>query len=156
MKSKGVLQMNENTNRAEANEEQLLYAKILRAGMLVGLLILLATFFLYATGIIAPAIPHDMLAKYWSMDVHHYMETVEENHLGLGHLVTGWAWTGLLGKGDYLNFVGIVILSAITIFCYLAIIPTLLRKGDRVYAIVAVLEVIILSLAASGILTAGH
>jgi len=148
--------MNEESNRAEANEEQLLYAKTLRAGMLFGLAILLATFFLYATGIIAPAIPHGMLAKYWSMDVHHYMETVEQNHVGLGHHVTGWAWTGLLGKGDYLNFVGIVILSAITILCYLAIIPTLLRKGDRVYAVVAILEVIILSLAASGILTAGH
>jgi hypothetical protein len=148
--------MNDKKNSAEANEEQLLYASILGKGMLVGLSILLATFFLYASGIISPAVPHDMLAKYWSMDVHHYMVAVEENHLRLGHLVTGWSWTRLLGKGDYLNFVGIVILSAITILCYLAIVPTLLRKGDKVYAVVAILEAIILSLAASGLLTAGH
>ena len=156
MKPEGVCRMNEETKKAEANEEQLLYAKILGKGMLVGLTILLATFFLYATGIIAPAVPHDMLAKYWTMDVHHYMETIEENHLGLGHLVTGWSWVGLLGKGDYLNFVGIVILSAVTILCYIAIIPTLLRKGDKVYAIIALLEVIVLSLAASGLLAVGH
>jgi hypothetical protein len=148
--------MNKEANRAEASEEQLLYAGILGKGMLIGLTILLVTFFLYTTGIIPPAVPHDMLAKYWSMDVHHYMEAVEENHLGLGHAVIGWSWIGLVGKGDYLNFIGIVILSAVTILCYLAIIPTLLRKGDKVYAIVALLEVIILSLAASGLLTAGH
>jgi hypothetical protein len=74
----------------------------------------------------------------------------------MGHLVTGWLWVKLLGKADYLNFSGIAILSLITIICFLAIIPTLLRKGDKVYATVAFLEAVILALAASGILAGGH
>jgi hypothetical protein len=38
----------------------------------------------------------------------------------------------------------------------LAIIPTLLRKKDNAYVAMALLEVIVLSLAASGILAVGH
>ncbi len=148
--------MNEEARNTEANEEQLIYAKFLGWGMLVGLLLLFITFFLYASGIVAPAVPHDALSAYWGLDAHHYMEGVEEDYLKLGHLVTGWSWVKLLGKSDYLNFVGIAVLSSITILCYLAIIPSLLRKGDKVYAIIAILEVLVLSLAASGILTAGH
>ena len=148
--------MNKETGKVEIDKEQLLYADILGRGMKIGLLILILTFFLYASGIIAPAVPLDALSGYWHMDVHHFLEAVEADYLKLGRPATGWSWVALLGKGDYLNFVPIVILSSITIFCYLAIIPTLLRKGDRIYAIIAILEALILSLAASGVLTAGH
>ncbi len=148
--------MNEKANTTKANEEQLIYANILGKGMRIGLVCLLVSFFLYASGIVPPAVPHNVLSKYWNLDVHHYMEAIDKDCLKLGHAVTGWAWVGLLGKGDYLNYVGIAILAAVTIICYLAIIPTLLRKGDNVYAIIAILEVLILSLAASGVLTAGH
>jgi hypothetical protein len=148
--------MNKKAEIIKADEEQILYGNLLGKGMRIGLICLLITFFLYASGIIPPAIPHDVLSKYWSLDVQRYMEAIDEDCLKLGHPVTGWAWVGLLGKGDYLNYVGIAILASVTIFCYLAIIPTLLRKGDKVYAVIAILEVLILSLAASGVLTAGH
>jgi hypothetical protein len=62
----------------------------------------------------------------------------------------------MLGKGDFLNFVGIAILAGVTIICYLAIVPTLLRKKDTAYLLMAIAEVLILSLAASGILAVGH
>ncbi len=148
--------MDEKKVTLNADEEQFLYAKLLGYGMLIGLAVLLLTFLLYATGIMEPAIPKDALANYWQHNAHHYLEVVEEEYLHLGRLCDGWAWVRLLGKGDYINFVGIAILSAITILCYLAIIPTLLRKGDKVYAIIALLEALILSLAASGILAVGH
>jgi hypothetical protein len=50
----------------------------------------------------------------------------------------------------------VAILAGVTIICYAAIVPTLLKNNDKVYAILAVLEVIILSAAASGILAVGH
>jgi hypothetical protein len=62
----------------------------------------------------------------------------------------------LLGKGDFVNFLGIAILSGVTIVCYAGIIPTLLRKKQTAYVIIAIAEVVILVLAASGILAAGH
>jgi hypothetical protein len=59
----------------------------------------------------------------------------------------------MLGKGDFLNFLPVAILSGVTIFCYLAIVPGLFKRGDKAMAII---EVIILTLAASGLLAVGH
>jgi len=61
----------------------------------------------------------------------------------------------MLEKGDFLNFVGIAFLAGVTMICYVRIIPILFRKKDRVYALIAILEVLVLMLAASGILKAG-
>jgi hypothetical protein len=131
----------------QATPEQILYAKFLERGMYIGLLILLITFGLYAFGIMDPYIPLDKISNYWSMNVNDYLHHA--------NIKAGWAWVGMLRYGDFVNFIGIAILAGVTILCYAAIIPTLLRSNDRVYAILALLEVIILSVAASGILGAG-
>ncbi len=132
----------------KATPEQLLYAKILEKGMLLGLLILLITFGLYTFGILDPYIPLDKISGYWSDNVHDYLK-----HAGIKD---GWAWVGMIKYGDFINFVGVAILAGVTIICYAAIVPTLLKNKDVVYAALAVLEVIILSAAASGLLAVGH
>jgi len=132
----------------EATPEQLLYARILETGMYFGLLILFVTFGLYAFGILDPYIPLDKISDYWSMNVNDYLEHAE--------IKAGWAWLGMVKYGDFINFIGVAILAGVTIICYAAIVPTLLKNNDKVYAILAVLEVIILSAAASGILAVGH
>ncbi|MBW2157456.1 MAG: DUF1634 domain-containing protein [Deltaproteobacteria bacterium] len=132
----------------EASPEQLLYAKILERGMYIGLLVLFVTFGLYAFGIVDPYIPLDKISDYWSMNVNDYLKHAE--------IKAGWAWLGMLKYGDFINFIGVAILAGVTIICYAAIVPTLLKNNDKVYAILAVLEVIILSAAASGILAVGH
>jgi len=140
--------MNEKQNVSlEATPEQILYAKVLEKGMYIGLLILLITFGLYAFGVMDPYIPLNKLSNYWSMNVNDYLHHT--------NIKAGWAWVGMLKYGDFVNFIGIAILAGITILCYAAIVPTLLKNKDRVYAVLAILEVIILSVAASGILGAG-
>lgn len=141
---------------AEANEEQLLYAKILAAGMYLGLGILLVTFVLYLTGIMAPAVPIEELANYWTLSAHDYLEVINHEFLHRDEVVVGWAWLSLLNTGDFVNFLGIALLALVTIFCYLGILPTLFRKKDWIYGTIAVLEIIILTLAASGIIAVGH
>ncbi len=148
--------MTEDVDTPGINEEQILYAKILEVGMFVGLALLLVTFVLYVFGIVASAVPVEELPRYWAMNAHDYLEAVNRDYLRREHTVTGWTWLSLLGSGDYLNFLGIALLSLVTSACFLGIIPTLLRKKDRVYAIMALLEVVILTLAASGILGVGH
>jgi hypothetical protein len=132
----------------KASPEQLLYAKILEKGMFFGLLILFITFGLYTFGILDPYIPLDKVSEYWSYNVNDYLKHTE--------IEPGWAWLGMLKYGDFVNFIGIAILAGVTIMCYAAIVPTLLKNNDKVYAILAVIEVIILSAAASGILAVGH
>jgi hypothetical protein len=141
--------MQEKTNDLlKATPEQLLYARILEKGMYLGLLILFITYVLYVFGIMDPYIPLDKISNYWSMNVHDYLE-----HTGIKN---GWAWLGMLKYGDFINFIGVALLAGVTIICYAAIVPTLLKSKDTVYAIIAILEVIILSAAASGILAVGH
>jgi len=139
-----------------AEEEQLLYAKILQAGMYVGLALLLVTFALYTSGVVQPAVPVEQLPDYWTMSVDDYLEATNHNHLHHEHPVSGWSWLSVLDKGDYLNFLGIAVLSAVTIICFLGVVPTLLRKKDTAYVVMALLEAMILTLAASGILSVGH
>lgn len=131
----------------QATPEQVLYAKLLEWGMYIGLLILFITFGLYAFGIMKPYIPLDKISGYWNLSVHEYLEHA--------HIKAGWAWMGMLKYGDFVNFLGIAILSGVTILCYAAIVPTLLKNNDKVYAVLAILEVVVLSAAASGILGAG-
>jgi len=141
--------MEEKTNDLlKATPEQLLYARILEKGMYLGLLILFITYVLYVFGIMDPYIPMDKISNYWSMNVHDYLE-----HAGIKD---GWAWLGMLKYGDFINFIGVALLAGVTIICYAAIVPTLLKSKDTVYAVLAVIEVIILSAAASGILAVGH
>ena len=68
----------------------------------------------------------------------------------------GWSWLGMLGYGDFINFIGIALLSGVTIICYIAIVPVLLKSNDKVYAVLALLEAVILAAAASGLIAGGH
>lgn len=140
--------MTKNQAQPAGHEEQILYAKVLEIGMFIGLLTLLVTFALYVFGVMSPYVPVDKLSHYWNLPVNEYLHTLNIPH--------GWGWLGLLGHGDFINFIGIVILAGITIVCYLAIISTLLKNNDKVYAGIALAEALVLGLAASGILAVGH
>ncbi|HLB25589.1 MAG TPA: DUF1634 domain-containing protein [Nitrospirota bacterium] len=131
----------------KASEEQLLYAKLLSIGTWIGLAVLVITFFLYVSGVLEPVIPIDRLPSLWTMKATDYMHAENLPH--------GWGWVSLAGHGDFVNFIGVVMLSGLTVVCYLAILPIFIRKKDKAFIIMAVVEILILVLAASGILTAG-
>ena len=142
--------------KKEATQEQLLYATILEKGMLIGLVLMFITFGLYVLGILKPVIPLDDVSKYWSLSVHDYLIAINNNYLHMDHAPTGWAWVKLIGKGDFLNFLPVAILSGVTIVCYVAIVPGLFRRGDKAMGIITIATAVILALAASGILAVGH
>jgi len=135
------------SNKLKATEEQLAYAKLLDLGMKVGLLTLIVTFIVYVFGIFTPHIPMDELPNYWKLPVKEYLKVTG--------IHTGWTWLSMVGKGDFLNFIPIVFLAGVTILCYIRIIPILFRKKDSIYAILAIVEVLVLVLAASGVLKSG-
>lgn len=140
----------------KATDEQLLYARILEKGMLVGLLLMFITFALYVFRIMPAAIPLTEIANLWNQPVHNYLESINNSYLHWEHLPTGWSWLKLIGKGDFINFIPVAILSGVTIICYLAIVPGLFKRGDKAYALMALAEAAILTLAASGLLAVGH
>lgn len=131
----------------KATEEQMGYARILDMGMKIGMLLLIITFIIYLTGIFPSYLQVEDLPRYWSISVHDYLE--------LAKVQAGWGWIKMVNKGDFLNFISIAFLAGVTVICYIRIIPILFRKKDRVYGVLAILEVLILILAASGLLRAG-
>lgn len=134
-------------SKYHVTEEQISYAKILDLGMKLGLLLLIISFTIYVLGIFTPHVPLEDLPKYWKLPVHDYLKEAG--------IQQGWSWLHHLNQGDFLNFVGIAFLAGVSIICYLSIIPTLFRKGDTIYAFLAIAEVVVLVLAASGLLKSG-
>jgi hypothetical protein len=173
------------SEKTQATEEQMTYAKILNIGMMIGFVILTVTFLLYVFGAFNNFVPIEKLPDYWKLKVGDYLYIMSQIEKGKtdeavvlikecrkaategrkpdecreineqGHKMTGWSWLKNIGKGDYMNFVGIAILAGLTIACYLAILPALLRKKDMAYFVIAVAEVLVLTLAASGVLKSG-
>jgi hypothetical protein len=144
----GEIHMTANHHKSlQASPEQVVYAKVLEKGMLLGLGLILLSFALYVLGIIKPYIPVDQISKYWTLSVDEYLHTT--------NIHAGWSWVGMLGYGDFLNFVGIAFLAGVTIVCFLVIVPVLWKNNDKLYAVLSVLEALILSVAASGILGSG-
>jgi len=128
--------------------EQIRYANILFYGTWGGLLALSVLFLLYVAGLITPFVPSSQVIASWGMSVHDY-----NAHL---NLPAGWGWLGMLMYGDFLNFLGIAFLALLTIVGYLVLIPYYLKNKDLTYAAIAGLEIMILTLAASGVLRVGH
>jgi hypothetical protein len=132
---------------AKTPQEQINYANLLFYGCWSGLLLMVITYVLYVLGIMSPKIPLDKIIVYWKMPVHDYLQQA--------HIPTGWGWAGLLGYGDFLNFLGIALLGGMTIIAFVPLIPAYIKKKDPLFAILAAIEVLVLSLAASGILGGG-
>lgn len=142
-------------HNTQATEEQVLYAAILEKGMFAGLGLMVITFVLYVFGVMPSIVPLSEISIYWGTPVHEYLVAINTNFLHWEQLPTGWSWIKLLGYGDFLNFLPIAILSGITIVCYLVIVPGLFARKDKAMAIMALAEAVILTLAASGLLSVG-
>lgn len=136
-----------NMQKATAPAEQIKYANILFYGCWSGLGLMIVTYLVYCFGILDPYVPMDVITKYWSMSASQYLHD--------NSVPTGWGWATLLNKGDFLNFVGIAFLAGLTIIGYIPLVFAYLKKKDMPFAIIAALEILVLCVAASGIVGGG-
>lgn len=120
--------------------EQQLYARWLDLGTRIGFVLLLASFAAYVFGALDPHVPPHELPLLWGLPVDHYVTAARAP--------TGWRWLELVVKADYLNFVGVAFLASVTMAAYARIVPALLSQGERLRAGIAVLQVIVLLVAA--------
>jgi hypothetical protein len=139
--------MSEIIHTGKANPEQVTYANMLFYGCWGGLALMALTYLLYVFGIVSPHVPLEKVPLLWSQPVGTYLE--------LGNVPHGWGWTVLIAKGDFLNFLGIVLLAGMTIVCYIPLIPVFLKRKEFVFATLALAEIIVLLFAASGIVGGG-
>ena len=124
------------------------YAKLLHWGTNLGLIVLVVSFLAYVFGLMPAHVPLEQLPALWHQSASSYLKQTGTPG--------GWGWLPLATQGDFASLGGIVFLSGYSMLCLLAVIPLYAGRRDRVYVTVCVLEIAVLLLAASGILTSGH
>ena len=135
------------TDTTQTPAEQVVYSNMLFYGCWGSLGLMAVTYLLYISGLVTPHVPLDTVTQLWSQPVKVYLEK--------GNVPTGWGWLKLIGQGDFLNVTGVVLLSGMTILCYLPLIGAYMKKKEPIFATIAVLEILVLAFAASGIVGGG-
>lgn len=131
------------SKRLEA--EQSRYAVWLHWSTLAGFLTLIGTFVAYVFNLLPARIPLEKLPQLWGLPAPEYLK--------LTGMPKGWAWLTMLGNGDLASFLGIAILSGCSILCIAAVMPIYAKRRDWVYLAICALEIAILVLAASGLIS---
>jgi len=140
--------MNEQKNQdLKPMPEQIRYANILFAGAWLGIFLMMVTYFIYVSGLIPAHVDMTTVTQNWDKGVIEYLKITNSPH--------GWAWLSLITKGDYLNFIGLVLIAVLTIFCYLFLIVGYGKRKDWAFLIIVISEILVLSMAASGLVGAG-
>ena len=129
------------------SREQIIYANLLIIGVWAGIITLVTTYAIYVTGILPSFVDISIMPAIWGKGVHEFLEVTHAPH--------GWGWVSLLGHGDFLNYIGFVLLAVMTIVCYLVLVRGYIRQRNWTYALIAILEILVLSAAASGLLGSG-
>ncbi len=134
-------------DNTKATPEQVTYANLLFWGCWGSLALMALTYLVYISGIFEPHVPITQVTELWSQPVGTYLRE--------GNVPQGWGWAALIGQGDFLNFIGIAILAGMTIICYIPLAITYAKKKDVIYLSIAVAEILVLTVAASGIVGGG-
>ena len=131
----------------QPSRDQIIYANLLVIGVWLGIFIMLITYFVYITGILSPHVDLTVIPQVWDKGVDAYLHITHTPH--------GWGWTALLAKGDFINYIGFSLLGLMTVVCYLVLLRGFVRDKNWIFATIALLEILVLSLAASGLLGSG-
>jgi hypothetical protein len=139
--------MEMNDEALKPSQEQIIYANLLLIGVLIGLVLMAITYFIYLAGILPAHVDMNQLPLVWGKNVSEYSHITNSPH--------GWDWIGLLMKGDFLNYLGFAFLALMTVFCYTVLVRGYYREKNWIYMTISILEIIVLTVAASGILGSG-
>jgi hypothetical protein len=127
---------------------ELTYARWLGWCTRVALATLTASFLAYVLDAAEPLVPLDRLPALWHLPVDEFIAATGAP--------VGWGWVAQVGWGDYLNLLGVSMLCLVTVVCYVRAMPLMVREGQRLQAMLALTQVLVLLAAASGLLAGGH
>jgi hypothetical protein len=127
---------------------QEVYARWLDTSTRLAFAASLLAFLLYATGLLPAFVPLDALPALWGLPVGEYLERTG--------VVSGWGWLGLLRFSDYASLACVALIGMVTLICYLRILPLLLRLREPLQAALVLAQVLVLLIAASGLLAGGR
>jgi len=123
------------------------YAAGMEIGVRVGGCGLLIAYALYVLGVLKAHVPLEVVVANWDRPAREMR--------GLFGRVHGETWSGFLHEGDSLNLAIVAYLATVTILCLIRLLPFLAKERDVPMIVITVLQIIILLLAASGLLVDG-
>ena len=123
--------------------EQHVYARWLAAGLRLSVALLATIFAAYLTGAVPALVPVAELPNYWGLSAAQYAAATGTP--------TGWRWLALVGRSDVMNLVGIACVALVTPVCFARLVLEFVRQGERTFAAIALMELLVLVAAASGI-----
>jgi hypothetical protein len=124
------------------------YARILSVAVYVAFFLLLVVSVLYFSGAVASRTPLNELHRYWG-------ESLEEFREAVGAPARPWEWTQEVLSAEGLAHVPIAFLGLLTMAGYLRIAIPFARAGDYAYLAIVVAELVVLGIAAAGLLSGG-
>ena len=124
---------------------QHLYARWLRATSQIAVVILVATYALYVFRLAPAHVPIAQLPELWKLPASEYLVRTG--------LKPGWSWATFIGNGDMLVLAAIALLISSSILCLAAVIPAFRKRGENLFVAMCVMQIAVLALAASGILS---
>jgi hypothetical protein len=122
------------------------YIKILKWGVGLGFIILFAGFVFYLLGFPEAAVPPEQVTRFWHLSADGYREAAG--------FQAGWSWIRSLPRSDYLSYATLIYFALITPVCLAAVLPRFVRERRFHYSLITAGMLIILILAASGIISA--
>ena len=128
--------------------DQLAYGRVLAVITHTGLAALVILFGVYVLGLLDPHVAHHRLPDLWKLPAGQFLEATG--------IAPGWGWTALLHRADILTLVGIAALAFASVPCLAAIMPIYWRARRMSLFLICALEIGVIVLAASGLVTGGH
>ena len=140
-----------NTSKNEepryASDIQLVLARLYRYVTIIGFFIMIAAFVLYAFGLLRASVPAEEVRAYWHLEAGVYATETGTP--------VGWDFLKSLSRGDSLSLGSLVFMAVAVIVCLIIMIAAFLKKNNRLFALISLLQTAVLILAASGVVS-GH
>lgn len=124
---------------------QQVYARWLAWCARVSLALLVLSFFAWLSGYTGSAIPVAEISRYWAMSASQYTTAV-------GGSNGAWFWRGLTQRPDLVSILGVATIALVTPACLARLLLEFVRRKDRAYAAIVAAQLLVLAIAASGIM----
>ena len=123
------------------------YAKTLQILSMIFFSLIVLGYILYLAGVLPAFGSPEVVINGWHLDAQTFRES--------NKLPGGWTWARHLGQGDMISLGTIYLISLTSILCLPAAVVSFIREKNSIYAGFAVVEFLVLSLAALGIIPPG-
>ncbi|NTW52785.1 MAG: DUF1634 domain-containing protein [Chlorobiaceae bacterium] len=134
-----------------ADRVQLVYAKTLDYVAHSVIVVMAAGYFLYLTGMLPLSVPIETIAGNWHLSAANMQAKL--------NLPCGWGCftspAGIL-HGDIMSYISVIFLSLATLICLVSALLVFFSEKKHLYSVITILQVLVLLVAASGIMSGGR